>query len=78
MPGGGQEVYGSGVKAVDIVYRLGRKNVGADAPLRSPCHPSPVVGIAEGEGQVASVATKDIGLLLQADPVISEQSDYFM
>ena len=69
-------VYGSGVKMVDIVYRAGRENVSADALSRSPYHSPPVVGIAEGEVQVASVDTEDIALLLQADSVLGEQTDY--
>ena len=69
-------VYGSGVKSVTIVYRAGRDNVSADALSRSPCSPPPHVGIAQGEVQVASVATEGIMSLLQAGPATTEQVDY--
>ena len=71
-------VYGSGVKAVDILYRSGQDNVGAGALSRNPCHPPLVVGIAKGEVKVATIATEDMSALLQVDPVIVEQSDYSM
>ena len=69
-------MYGSGVTVVDIVYRSGRENVGADALSRGPCHPPPTVGIAEGEVQVAAVTTENIPSLLRVDPVTVEQSGY--
>ena len=60
-------VYGSGVRRVTIVYRAGRENACADADAlsRSPYDPAPVLGIAEGEFQVSSIASADVTSLLQ-------------
>ena len=56
------KVFVSGVKSVNIVYRPGRQNAPVDALSRSPCDPPPIIGVAEGESQVASItsATMDV------------------
>ena len=71
------KVYGSGVRDVTIIYRAGRDNASADALSRSPYGSPPAEGIAEGEVQVASIATEDIATLLQAAPLASTQVDYY-
>ena len=73
-------VYGSGVRRVTIVYRAGRENACTDALSRSPYGPAPVLGIAEGEFQVSSIASKDATSLLQTTPEATKnrQSDYSM
>ena len=70
------KVYGSGVRDVTIIYRAGRDNASADALSRSPYGSPPAEEIAEGEVQVASIATEDIATLLQAAPLASTQVDY--
>ena len=46
------EVFGSGIKAVEIVYRSGKENTSADALSRQPYLDAPSQGIAESEVQV--------------------------
>ena len=48
-----------------------------DALLRSPYGSLPAEGIAEGEVQVALIATEDIATFLQAAALASTQVDYY-
>ena len=43
------QVYGRGVKEVQIIYHTERENISADALSRSPQAPALEQGIAEGE-----------------------------
>ena len=49
------KVFGSGIKAVEIVYHSGKENANADALSRQPYLDAPSQGIAESEVQVAAV-----------------------
>jgi len=49
------EVYGSGVKAVQIVHRAGSENSHADALSSQPHLLPPEEGITEGDVQVCAV-----------------------
>ena len=72
------KVFGSGVRSISIAYRAGRENTLADALSRSPYSPSPIVGIAEGESQVAAIDTTaaDIGSLLNSEPATGNNSNF--
>jgi hypothetical protein len=66
------------VRSVSIAYRVGRENALADALSRSPYSPPPIVGIAEGESQVAAIDTTaaDIGSLLNSEPAAGNSSNF--
>ena len=51
------QVYGRGIKSVNIIYRAGRENKSADALSRSPVSPAPSHGIGQDEAQVAALTT---------------------
>ena len=51
------DVYGRGIKSVNIVYRAGRENASADALSRSPVSRPPSNGPGQDEVQVYPVTT---------------------
>ena len=53
------KVYGTGVGAVQLVYRSGKLNVNADVLSRAPYGEVPIEGIAEEEVQVSLVRSLD-------------------
>ena len=67
-------VYGRGIKEVKIHYRAGRENKNADALSRSPIEPPPDVGMADGEIQVATIATKDAAVTHLRDLTVTNSS----
>ena len=72
------QVYGAGIRNVDICYRAGRDNANADALSRQPHLPAPAVGTADDDVQVLSieaVSEADISSLLELEPE-SVTSDY--
>jgi hypothetical protein len=71
-------VYGYGAKSIEIVYRPGRENGGADALSRTPHLPAPLEGIAEGEAQVNAIrGGETISELLTAHPTSNRPPDDF-
>ena len=71
------KVFGSGIKAVEIVYCYGKENTNADALSRQPYLDAPSQGIAESEVQVAAVRDGQPvpltgGELLEKEPPLLE------
>ena len=65
------EVYGSGIRHLEIFYRPWKKNQPADALSRQPTLPAPV---DDGRSKEAQIAT-NISTLLQEDPNNVSSSD---
>ena len=73
MPDGGQRIYGSELKEVNIVHRAGKESSNADALSRNPCGAAPTEGIGESEIQVSKVEcdVDEVPVLLELEPYSS-------
>ena len=66
------KVYSSGVRAVTIIHRAGKKNLNADTLSRNPHGPPPVSGIGEGEVQVAVITNDSTTLVPDSEMNITD------
>ena len=74
------QVYGAGIRNVDIIYRAGRDNANADALSRQPHLPALAVGMGDDDAQVLSTEALgvDTSSLLELEPesIVSEYNPH--